>query len=508
MTKLHTLAAAAGLAVIGSAHALTPAQLDSLRAGGSLKEFHVSGASALRLSLGAYVQEICTPATFDVFFDSSTGSNHRAYSCALKQTVGNFAAGTPVIVYKRDQGGSGQGVNPVALATPIAAMVVSAAGCTATAKAPPATDLQTPTFICGTTASVVSDTGISDVEPALLQAPVNLPQGTAPLTGTQLNQLNVAPLAQGIFGVAVNKKLYRALQETQGIISAAAPILDVPADQSTWTDSTLATIPNLPVEFVRAVLLGSASGGTTNATQKRGWNLVVSAGVDGNVLTKTLNICRRVEGSGTQASSNAFFATNPCNATSAVASPLSVSGSSGNAPTQRVTGPAFVVRESSGTGGVETCLGSTTVNGADVPVEAANDGDGVAYGLGVISRENNPKANGGDKGYRFVKLDNLAPTRLAAKAGQYGFVYESTMQWNKAVVPAGSDDEAFLSSLRSNIGKPTSLASADIDTQQGLMSPPASYTGPYVDQTGASALFASSVARLSNNSCFPLRVVK
>ena len=188
--------------------------------------------------------------------------------------------------------------------------------------------------------------------------------------------------------------------------------------------------------------------------------------------------------------------------------PLGVSGSSGNAPTQRVTGPTFVVRESTGTGGVETCLGSSVANGTDVPVEAANDGDGIAYGLGVLGRENNPKANGGDKGYRYVKLDNLAPTRLAAKAGQYGFVYESTMQWNTSVVPSGSEKQAFLSVVRTNVGKPTSLASADIDTQQGLMSPPATYTGAYVDQTGAASLFASSVSRTAGKSCTTLRIIR
>lgn len=508
MLKIHTVAAAAMVAIVGSANALTPAQIADARTAGTIKEVHVSGASALRLSLGAYMQEICGATSFDVFFDSTSGANHRAYSCNLNQQVGNWVAGTPVLVYKRDAGGSGQGVNPVALATPIAAMVVNSAACAATATASPATDIQTPTFICGTTESVVSDAGISDVEPSLLQTTVNLPSGVVPLTTAQLGQLDVGPLAQGIFGVAVNKKLYRALQETQGIITAGAPILDVPADQSTWTDATIATIPNLPVEFVRSVLIGSASGGNANATAKRGWNLVVSPTVDINVLTKTVNICRRAEGSGTQASSNAFFVSNPCNLSDAQNTPLGVSGSSGNAPTHRVTGPTFVVRESTGTGGVETCLGSTVINGADVPVEAANDGDGVAYGLGVLGRENNPKANGGDKGYRYVKIDNMAPTRLAAKAAQYGFVYESTMQWNTSVVPSGSEKQAFLSALRTNIGKPTSLAAADVDTQQGLMSPPATYTGAYVDQTGAAALFASSVSRGAGKSCLPLRITK
>jgi hypothetical protein len=40
------------------------------------------------------------------------------------------------------------------------------------------------------------------------------------------------------------------------------------------------------------------------------------------------------------------------------------------------------------------------------------------------------------------------------------------------------------------------------------MSPPATYTGPYVDQVGDAAAFGSRVSRQSNNSSAPLRIVK
>lgn len=507
MTKLHTLAAASMLALVGSAHALTPAAIDTARGDGSLKEVYLSGASALRLSLGAYIQEICNAGDFDVFFDSATGANHRAYSCTLKTSVGNWTAGTPVLVYKRDQGGSGQGVNPVAQQTPIAHMVVSAAACAATAAASPATDIQTPTFTCGTTASVVSDGGISDVEPVLLQNAVNLPTGTVPLTSAELGNLNVAPLAQGIFGVAVNKKLYRALQEAQGIIGAGGALVDVPANQNTWTAADIATIPSLPVEFVRAMLTsGNLAGGFPNgngaSAPLKGWNLVVPASVDANSKFKTLNVCRRGKGSGTQAASNAFFAQNPCNTGAAALTPLAANnvavkvGSNASA----AAGPSYSVTEASSTGNVETCIGTT--------VETAADFDGTGYGLGILGRENNPRANGGDKGYRYVKLDGAAPTRLAAKNGDYGFVYESTMQFNTLKNSATSDIGKFLIAIRSNAGKPSALAAADIDTQNGLMSPPATYTGPYVSQTGDVALFGSRVSRQTNLSCTPLRITK
>lgn len=493
--KTKLVAVAAAIASIGSAHALTPAQLDAARGAGTLKEIYVSGASALRLSFAAAVQERCNPADFDVFYNNAAGAAHRAYSCTLANAVGAFPAGTPVLVYKRDQGGSGQGVNPVARATPIDHMVVNSAACTPTALSSPATDTQAPTFLCGTVAPVVSHAGISDVEPALLQATINLPTGSSPLTPLELGNLDVAPMVQALFGVAVNKKAYRALQEAQGIIPPGASMIDVPANQNNWTAADIATIPSLPTEFVRSYLTTGGLAGGNTATGKRGWNIVIPASVDPQSETKTLNVCRRVEGSGTQAASNAFFAYNPCNAGSGALTPLGVAGSTGNSPTFTVLN-GTVVQENPGSGGVEACLAS---------VEAL---PGAGYALGILGRENNPQVNGTDRGYRFVKLDGIAPVRNEAKAGNYHFVYESTMQWNKTVVPAGSDMDSFLRALRTSIGAPTSLAKVDVDTQQGVMSPPASYTGPYASATGDVALFASRASRVSNNSCAPIRITK
>jgi hypothetical protein len=148
---------------------------------------------------------------------------------------------------------------------------------------------------------------------------------------------------------------------------------------------------------------------------------------------------------------------------------------------------------------VEMCL-DKTVEGAA----------GFAYGLGVISRENNPTPTGlPDKNYRFVKIDGDQPNRDAAKVGNYDFVYNATMQWNSDTIANGPDKEAFLNSPRNNAGKPTSLNRADPDTQQGVMSPPSTYSGPYDDLTDPVALkFSSRVDRLNNNSGTALRIVK
>jgi hypothetical protein len=522
--KLRHITAACLMAALGSAHALTPAEIDTARGAGTLKEIFVSGASALRVSFGAYVQELCTPASFDVFYDdggtigngiylnTADGINHRAYSCNLAAAVGSYAAGTPVLVYKRDQGGSGQGVTPIIAPAAIARMNVSAANCVAVAANPsPAEDVQIPTYLCAGTSNVVPDGGISDVEPALLQASVNLQTGQLPSAIPAT--VSSGALVQQLFGIAVNKKAYRALQEAQGIIPAGGALLDVPADQTTWTDATLATIPSLPVEWVRGAITGTVTGG---ASVRRGWDAVIPASVDPVVVGKTINNCRRVEGSGTQATSNVFWTLNPCQ--TGVNGALSPSGftQTAAAPSAAGTNGTLGVRvsatahsENTSAGNVETCIG-TTVENAVNPSDAT---DNKAYGIAWLGRELNPQANGGDRGYRFVKIDGMAPVRSKAKAGEYPAVFEATMQWNTAS-PAltgadGAQRIAFLSALRSNVGRSASLAALDADTQQGVMAAPTTYTGAYAALTNsAEVAFGSRVARGAANSCSPLRVIK
>lgn len=525
--KLRLIAAACALATMGSAHALTPADVDAARTAGTLKEIFVSGASALRVSFGAYVQEICSAPTFDVFYDdggaganlgdgvyrnTEDGVNHRAYSCNLAVAVGNYAIGTPVLVYKRDQGGSGQGVTPILVPAAIARMTVSGAACVANAANPaPAEDVQIPSYLCQGTTNVTPDAGISDVEPALLQASVNLQTGQLPTAIPA--SVSAGSLVQGIFGVAVNKKAYRALQEAQGIIPAGGALLDVPADQNSWTAATLATIPSLPTNWVRGALVGSVVGG---AGALRGWDAVIPAAVDSRVVGKTINVCRRVEGSGTQAASNAFFALSPCQSgynaaltPGGFAQPLATPTVAGVNGTVGVRATSSAFSEATSAGNVETCLG-TTVETAVNPLDLT---DTVAYGLAILGRELNPQANAGDRGYRYVKLDGQVPTRLKAKAGEYPMVYEATMQWNTAspaLTGADSADRlAFLGALRTSVGRSASLAKLDVDTQQGVMAPPTTYTGAYAALTNVDEVaFGSRVSRASNNSCTPLRIVK
>jgi hypothetical protein len=473
-----SLIALAALAAIGSAHALTPSEVVAERTAGNLKEIKITGASALRLALGGFIQaDLAQPGTLDVFYNNAAGNDHRAYSFRLNTAIGSWAVGTPVLITKRDLGGSGQGVGPLITAEATQLHMKVDAACTVNAAGTsPATDIQKPGFFCSGTVAGLADAGLSDVEPALLEATINAGNGRS------VTNLDSEGFVQNIFGVAVNKKLYLALQKAQGLVATSATVVDEDAAKQ----------PSLPIPFVRGALTGQLLG--NDATTKKGWNLVVPTSVDAAVFSKKINVCRRTAGSGTQAASNAFFANNPCGGGD-VYIPSVAGGSIG------ATGALAVVAGSS-TGAVETCLGTTAQNAA-----------GDAYALGVIGRENNPLAVVAgvptDKGYRFVKLSGVAPERANVINSSYEFVVESTMQWAKtgANAPAGEKLD-LLKLLRGNMGKATVLAGLDVDFQAGLAASPSTIVGTWADLSPAVQAFTSHSSRKAAASCTPVRMAK
>lgn len=482
MKLRSSLIALACLASFGAAHALTPSEVAAARADGSLKEVRLAGASALRLMVGAYIQaDLADPATFDVYFDSATGSNHRAYAFKTKAAIGSWPAGTPVLITKRDAGGSAQGVTPLAAADATQAHMLVNGSCTAAAGGvSPATDIQKPGFICATTAPGLAHAGFSDVEPALLQAAANLPSGVG---AVDVSNLDAAGFVQNIFAVAVNKKLYLALQKAQGLVDASA----------TAIDESEAKQPSIPKSFIAGALTSQILG---SAASKKGWNLLIPASVDSNINNKRVNVCRRTPGSGTQAASNLYFANNPCGGSLNQYNPTAGSTTA----TLAVTG-SLTTKQNSSSGAVETCL-------ADV--EALADSTGGGYAFGVLGRENNPQANGGDKGYRYVKLSGSTPSRAALISGEYDFAVESSMQWAKsgAVNAPAADVLALLSKMRSEMGKAAILQGLDADLQNGLAALPSTATGAWADLDATTKSYTSHTNRTTGNSCAPVRMTK
>ncbi|HEV6965110.1 hypothetical protein [Roseateles sp.] len=484
MKLRSSLIALACLASFGAAHAMTPTEIAAARADGSLKEIRLAGASALRLMVGAYIQsDLAQPATFDVFFDSATGSNHRAYSFKTKVAIGGWPVGTPVLITKRDAGGSAQGVTPLLNGGDAtqAHMLVDASCTAASGGVSPATDIQKAGFICSGTTTGLATAGFSDVEPALLQATVN--GGT----GLDVSGLDAAGFVQNIFAIGVNKKLYLALQKAQGLVAAGA----------TDIDESAAAQPSIPKSFIAGALTGQLLGSSSN---KKGWNLLIPASVDSNINNKRINVCRRTPGSGTQAASNLYFANNPCGGTANQFVPTAGTTTA----TLAVTGSLTTLQNSS-TGAVETCLGT---------VEGLADSTGGGYAFGVLGRENNPQAvvNGvpSEKGYRYVKLSGATPSRAALISGEYDFAVEASMQWPKAGAAnaPSADALALLTKMRSEMGKAAILQGLDPDLQNGLAALPSTVSGAWSDLDATTKSYTSHTNRISANSCSFVRMTK
>lgn len=482
MKLRSSLIALACLASFGAAHALTPAEVVAARGDGSLKEVRLTGASALRLLIGAYIQsDLAQPATFDVFYDSASGANYRAYSFKTKAAIGAWPVGTPVVIYKRDLGGSAQGVAPLLNGGDATQthMLIDAS-CTTGSGPSPATDVQKPGFLCGGTTAALAHGGFSDVEPPLLQEIVN--GGT----GLDTSGLDAAGFVQNIFAIAVNKKLYLALQKAQGLVPSSA----------TTIDESAAAQPSVPKTFIAGALTGQILGSSSN---KKGWNLLIPATVDSNINAKRVNVCRRTPGSGTQAASNLYFANNPCGG----ANQYTPTAGSTTA-TLAVTGSLTTLQNSS-TGAVENCLGT---------VENLADSTGGGYAFGVLGRENNPQAvvNGvpSEKGYRYVKLSGATPSRAGLISGEYDFAVEASMQWPKsdaANAPA-ADVLALLTKMRAELGKASILQGLDPDLQNGLAALPSTFTGAWSDLDATTKSYTSHTNRASANSCSFVRMTK
>jgi hypothetical protein len=453
----------------------------------------ISGASASAKTIGAFViSDNCDTSTLSVMWDSATGANYRGYACDLK--AGNVIAGGAsgsLVVVKRDAGGSAQGVLPIATPAKIAFMNFSSCSPVFSSGTTLAiASLNQPNYTCTGTGSYYPDAGTSDVEPAIIAAVVNGQSGTLAVTGS----MTTTSIFQQVIGVAVNLKLYRALQATQSLTQ----------------DDAEANRPSLPSDFVTSAVSAKLNGGNS----KRGWGLVVSETVDPAVHLKQINVCRRANGSGTQAAAYMRFQDNPCTAGAAL-------GAVANTTALAVTG--------SGTSSNGTTYSSTgLLEGCLKTVDGLSDANGAAYAIGHVGRDNDPFAGPAadpDKKYRFVKLDGAQPeahpdatsgkcdgTRNFpgcddAQTGRYNYVYESTMQWNSGT-PGNAAKVTQLTAVSKGFTG-TQLQGNPAAVIAGVMALPTSYSGLFgnLAANDVGRTYGSRVTR-NGNSCTPLYVTK
>jgi hypothetical protein len=394
------------LAIAAAALVASQAQAITLPAG--TKSLYVSGSSALTPVIRAIFATNCSGGVSE--YKNGAG-DQLLFTCTLNNAstlatkLGTTTGTNTIALFKRDAGGSAQGVIPVAKQTAIA--FINEASLTATG-----------TNTGATTKNVVPDLGAADLEPAIFQESVNLGSNTA-LTPAQLANLNTFPALLQTFGIAVNSVLYTALQSAQSLSGTQ--------------------VPSIPTSFIQSLV---NFGGVANSSDKS-WGYLL-----GNTNLGQINICRRTAGSGTQAGANLLFS--PFQEV-----PLGAGASDATAVGN--TGIQFI-SEGGSTGAVKTCL-----NNADLSTDA--DVYAIGY-IGFENKQNLDSTKGTVDTWKFVKLDGYEATIANAQAGLYSYAFESTFNYNKALTGAAKQ---FADAIITETANPAVVSNLSADLRTAVV---------------------------------------
>lgn len=548
--KLKTLTAATAVVLAGlsgqAMATLTATDLTNgpfVAASNPVVDLYLSGASAPQRVLGGIAERIFTDnnaATKDfyVFYDNGVsglrGNSYRAYQGRLNQAFGGQPVGTMVRINHRAKGGSVWGVDPVGRAHEtyaatdtygsvqvhssnvgqskgrIAWMPIVSANCGTPAASGRDFDCgeygnDNPTLNPATIVDVnkrfpagrVTDFGVSDVEPPMFKDPLNVEFGQSALANPSA-VLSWQAVNGLLFGVA-------ATNGADGV--------------STGTDGVPGTIP-LNRAIVSALLNGAITEWTT---------LEPAATTNPQVV-----ICRRVQGSGTQATFNAYFNLFPCNTGSIYGT--------GSTLALRMIDSAGYDDSTPGVINIDASLGLTVVenpssgNVADCLRIADNGGthsfvgdDGrtvnvnfVGSGYRAIGNLSKDTAETAD--WSFRTLSGVTANKANLISGAYDFWSELSMQYNSNTVlpggtqfnvstlasswvspitPAAQATRDFALAFRTLSGNPdVLLAISNVVQRDATVALPISYNpNETVAYTG------SNVSRVTSfgNSCSPKR---
>jgi hypothetical protein len=380
--KLKTIVAACAMAFAGQALALAPTTTPDVT-------LFISGSSAAQTMIGQVTKGLFVNGTTaanrtDVMWDTTSGKNYRGYFGVGAATLPATLAGKKILVLETALGGSIQGVNPVATKSTVGALDKSSCPATASTTVDAATGIAI--YVCPGVQNIVPDAGISDVEPFDLEAPINLGSATA-LSTAQLASLKVKGVLGAVMGISV-------------------------------TSNAPASLTSLS----KAQVAGLMGGNIADWSQ-----------IDSTATGKSIIVCRRVAGSGTQATINASFFGAPCMSSplipSTFASTTSVLGSS-----VAVSAGNVVVVENSSSGNVKTCLqyakdgtpAGQAINVKNGNLVAAGSADSVVlpagnYGIGVLGLDAGTTAH-----YTFAAINGSAASVANAASGAYDVWVETT----------------------------------------------------------------------------------
>jgi hypothetical protein len=470
--KILALGAVAATAAIGSsAFALNQAAVDAV-AGTTANEFYISGSSAADAVVKSFIfGTICNAGTTDIYQDIDAtgvkGGLWTVYSCTLSNNAFVPAAiqGQDALFYKRSKIGSVFGALPIinngyveflnvrsnrGSGACVADTAANTFNCTVAAPGPlrdlprhaavaDECDYQSTAPANGASGAAIIpiaaglDTvcrrpslGIADTETELFVGD-NLPKAPNNFTAATAAQMNAAYGAVAstatryrtvgqMFGIAVSNSVWNGLQAAQGI-AAGAPL----ADGSNW--------PSLTKQQIRGILTGNL---TT-------WSSVTQGLALGAL--DTIAVCRRENGSGTQAGTNQFFLDYPCSTFEHAA-----------VDTGSVPAGTFFVQENTTSNYVKACLNEAESGGA-------NANPGVTMGaIGLLGYSGDPSSPvaADAVNYRWVKIDGIQPSMQNAVTGKYEDWFEMQTSYNHLV----GNEKTLMANMISEMRSPARITTA------------------------------------------------
>lgn len=434
------------VAACGLAFAAAGAQAYSVDTTGYVKIF-LSGATAPDSFLQDLANSLLTGVVSfrEQTTPSSAANNYRAFMGDAKPGIPGVPAGTKILFIKRSKGGSVWGVDPVARANRIETLDFSdctsgagySGGYTHACKLK-GIDPGLPGNDSPSNPGEVPDFGVSDVEPAMFREPFNTENNQPALSPAETARLTAVPVNQLMMGIVATN----AVPATTYISRAA------------YTNML--------------------------AGKLRDWSLVDDSLTGGNT---NVVVCRRVDGSGTQASYNWYFNNFPCQSNEGgTLDPATVNdsdgilGGSGTEADPIVIDPTagYTVVENSSSGNVRDCL-KAAQNLTDHKVKGEldkwyllkfsnakveNGGNGQPFrAIGILSLD----SYGKESGWSFRMLDGagtfnaatqtassgatgVAPSKANLVNGKYDFAVELSMQYRNQTVLNPNGDTVPVSS--------------------------------------------------------------
>lgn len=420
--KLKAIVATCALAFAGQAAALTPATAPDVT-------LYISGSSALQIMLGQvskslFVNGATAADRTDVFYDGTTaaagGKNYRAYFGVGAASLPASLAGKKIMIIDTALGGSIMGVNPVALSQNVPTLNPATCVMPTTASTDAATGISV--YSCTGTQNLTPDAGVSDLDPATNDATVNLPPGFTSLSSGQLAALNVQTLVGVMMGTPVTNNVPASLQSLS-----------------------------------KAQVAGLMGGNIAD------WSML-----DATATGKSVIVCRRGAGSGTQSVINAAIFGNPC--MTAPLAPLTWDATSAPLGSSvAVAAGNVVVVENSSSGNVKTCLAAakngSMVNAVGKQAIDVKTGNLVALGaansvvlpvggfaIGVLGLD-----QGTTTSYLFPAINGAAATVQNAATGAYDIVGEATFIDRNDLTGAKAD---LFTAFKAAAGDPAILGTA------------------------------------------------